>query len=181
MQIFKKCSESLRELKKIKSLTFGALLTALYVLSVTFLHFYPSESIKINISFIFIAVAAYLYGPIMAMFVGGMGDFLAWVIHPHGPWLIGITVSYALSGLVFSLFYYKARFTFPRCIIACVVETILIEILMKTLVLSHAYGTPLTAQFIVRLPGVLVMLVIMIVLTFAFFKFLKPVLNRITK
>ncbi len=180
MQIFKKFQASLKEFKKVKTLTFGALLTALYVLSATFLHFYPSESIKISISFIFIAAAAYLYGPVMAMFVGGMGDFLAWLIHPHGALIIGITAAYALTGLVFGLFYYNERFTLLRCTIACTVETILIEMLLKTLVLSQTYGTPFGAQFLLRLPGVAVMLVVMIVLTFAFFKFIKPI-QKMTK
>ena len=158
----------------------GALLTALYVLSATFLHFYPSDSIKISISFIFIVAAAYLYGPVMAMFVGGIGDFIAWLIHPHGALIIGITISYALTGLVFGLFYYNERFTLPRCIITCLTETLIIEILLKTLVLSHTYGTPFAAQLILRLPGVAIMMVIMIILTYAFFKFLKPIF-KITK
>lgn len=181
MHILSNFKSSLRELKKVKSLTLGALLTALYTLSATFLHFYPSDSIKISISFIFIAAAAYLYGPVIAMFVGGMGDFLAWVVHPHGPLLIGITVAYALTGLVFGLFYYKTRFTLPRCIIACVVETVLIELLLKSVVLSHAYGQPLFAQMLIRLPAAAIMMVVMIILTYAFFKVLKPVFNRIKK
>lgn len=172
---------ALKEFKKVKTLTSGALLTALYTLSATFLHFYPSESIKISVSFIFIAVAAYLYGPVMAMVVGAMGDFLAWVVHPHGALLIGITLAYGLSGVVFGLFYYKEKFSLPRCILACAVETLLIEMLLKTLVLSHAYGTPFGAQFVMRLPAVCIMLVVMIVLSFVFFKFLKPVLARIKK
>ena len=172
---------SLKEFKKLKTLTTGALLTSLYTLSATFLHFYPSESIKISVSFIFIAVAAYLYGPVMATVVGAMGDFLAWVVHPHGALLLGITLAYGLSGLVFGLFYYKEKFSLPRCIIACSVETVLIEMLLKTVVLSHAYGTPLVAQFMLRLPAVLIMLVVMIVLSLLFFKFLKPILNRIRK
>ncbi len=176
-----KIRDSFKELKKIKGLTMGALLTSLYALSATFLHFYPSDSIKISISFIFIAVAAYLYGPIMATIVGMGGDFIAWVVHPHGPLLIGITVAYGLSGFIFGLFYYKNKFTVLRCILACTVETILIEMLMKTLVLSHAYGTPFGAQFMLRLPAVCIMLAVMVVLTILFFKLLKPTLKQIKK
>ncbi len=155
----------------------GALLASLYALSAIFLDFYPSDSIKISISFIFIAVAAYLYGPVMAAVVGITGDFIAWLVHPHGALLIGITLAYGLAGFVFGLFYYQARFTVTRCIIACCVESILIELLFKTLVLSHAYGTPLAAQFMVRLPAVCIMLAVMVVLTAFFFK----ALNRIKK
>lgn len=177
MHVLQKFKSSLQEFNKIKTLTKGALLTALYVLSATFLHFYPSDSIKISISFIFIAAAAYLYGPVMAMFVGGIGDFIAWLIHPHGALIIGITIAYALTGLVFGLFYYNERFTLLRCTIACLAETLVIEMMLKTLVLSHTYGTPFAAQLILRLPGVAVMLVVMIMLTYAFFKFIKPILK----
>ena len=181
MQIINKFTLSLREFKSIKSLPFGALLTAMYVLSSVFLNFYPSNSIKISISFIFIAVAAYLYGPIMAMVVGGMGDFLAWVVHPHGALIIGITLCCALQGLIFGLFYYRAKFTLVRCIIACAVETALIELPLKALVLGQTYGTPFTAQFLVRLPAAMIMLGLMIALTFLFFKALLPTLSRIKK
>ncbi len=181
MSIFVKIRDSFQEFKKIKGLTLGALLTSLYALSATFLHFYPSESIKISISFIFIAVAAHLYGPVMATIVGMGGDFIAWIVHPHGPLLVGITLAYGLSGFVFGLFYYKNKFTVPRCIIACIVESLLIELVMKTLVLSHAYGTPLGAQFMLRLPAVCIMLVVMVVLTILFFKLIEPTLKQIKK
>ena len=181
MQIIHKFTLSFREFQNVKSLPFGALLTAMYVLSAVFLNFYPSDSIKISISFVFIAVAAYLYGPVMAMVVGGMGDFLAWVIHPHGALIVGITLCCALQGLIFGLFYYRAKFTLVRCIIACAVETALIELPLKSLVLGQTYGTPLQAQFLVRLPAATIMLGIMIALTFVFFKALLPAFNRIKK
>ena len=181
MQIIQKFALSCREFKNVKSLPFGALFTALYVLSSVFLNFYPSESIKISISFVFIAVAAYLYGPVMAMVVGGMGDFLAWVVHPHGPLIVGITLCCTLQGLIFGLFYYKARFSLPRCILACAAETLLIELPLKALVLGHTYGTPFWAQFWVRLPAAAIMLAVMIALTYVFIKALGPALHRTKK
>lgn len=176
-----KFPQSVQEMKHLSVLTIGAMLTALFVLSSVFLDFYPSDTIKISFGFLFIAIAAYLFGPAPAMLVGGLGDFLTWVVKPHGALNIGITISMATIGLIWGMFYYKEKPSLVRCIIAVITETVLVELLLKTYSLKMMYGMPFTATLITRLLPAGIMLVIMCVLSFSAFKLVEPLkadLNR---
>ena len=178
-KIIFKFTASLKKMKQLRVLTIGSMLVALYVLSSFFLRFYPSESVKISIEFLFIATAAYLHGPIMAMIVGGLGDSITWLLQTPGPFNPGITLCIAAMGLVFGLFYYNEKPSLPRCIIACVTETVIIELILKTYALKALYGTTFTAVLMLRLLPSSIMLVVMIALTYAFFKAIGPIKARL--
>ncbi len=179
--IIYKFKSSIKKMKQISTLTLGSMLVALFVLSSVFLDFYPSDSIKISFGFLFIATAGYLCGPLMAILVGGLGDFLTWVIHPHGALNVGITLCMMLMGLLLGLFYYNEKPSLPRCIIASVTETVLIELLCKTYALKALYGTSFGALFLLRLLPAGIMLILMILLTFSFFKAIQPIKARLDR
>ncbi|MBR5782615.1 MAG: folate family ECF transporter S component [Clostridia bacterium] len=178
-KFFKKFSESVKQLRNVRTLTIGGLLIALYVLLGTFVHFYPSDSIKISFEFIILAAAGFLCGPVMAMLVGGVGDILAWLVHPHGALIPGITIATALAGMLFGLFFYKERIALPRCITAAIAETVVIELLLKVAVLASFYSTTFWAMLITRVPVELIMTVIMCFFNFAFLKMIKPIKKRL--
>ncbi len=180
-KLFFKFTDSLQKLKQLRTLTIGAMLVALYVLSSFFLQFYPSESVKISIGFLFIATAGYLLGPVMAMMVGGLGDFVTWLLQTPGPFNPGITLCMALMGLVFGLFYYKEKATLLRCILASVTETLVVELGCKSLCLALLYGTGFGATVLLRLLPSSIMLVLMILLTFGFFKAIEPIRQHLER
>ncbi len=171
--------ESTKKMKQVRVLSLGGMLTALQVLSSTFLHFYPSETVKISFSFVFIAIAAYLCGPVISMTVAGLGDFLTWVIHPHGALNPGITLSMMIMGLLFGLFYYNEKISWKRVIAVSLAETVIVELLMKSYFLKLFYALPYFAVVVSRLLGQTIMLVVMVALTPPILKICDPIKNRL--
>ena len=73
-------------MKKINTkliVTIG-LLTAIQIVLSRFLSI-NAWNIKIGFAFVPVFVAAWLYGPVPAMLVGGLGDFLGAILFPIGP------------------------------------------------------------------------------------------------
>ncbi len=176
-----KITDSFQKIKQLRTLTVGAMLMALYVLSSFFLQFYPSESVKISLSFIFLAITGYLLGPVMGAIVGGLGDLIAWILRTPGPLNIGITLCMAAMGLLFGLFYYKEKPSLSRCIIASVTETVIIELILKTVALCVMYGTGFWATALLRLLPAAITLVIMILLSFGCFKAVEPIRSHLER
>lgn len=173
-----KIKNSAREITKLRSLTVCGMLAALYVLSAALFDFYPTASLKISFGFLFIAAAGYLYGPLPAALVGGIGDFLvAFTVQKGGAWIFGITLCMMAMGFIFGLVYYNEHPTLPRVIIACVSEMIVVELGLKSWVLAFTYGTTFTAQLAVRLLPATIICALMCVLSFTILK----VLIRIKK
>jgi len=59
---------------------------------------------KIGFSFIPVAVAAMLYGPVAGGMVGALGDFVGAVLFPIGAYFPGFTLTNILVGLTCGLF-----------------------------------------------------------------------------
>lgn len=122
---------SLFELKKIYSLAAIAMLLALRIVLGMFanatLPFF-GNAIKISGAFLPIVLAGALFGPIPAMLVGALGDVLSYVIAPTaGGFFPGFTISGALTGLIYGFAFYKQKITFPRVIIAWMINTLIVE------------------------------------------------------
>ena len=66
-----------------------------------------TATIKISLSFIPVVIAARLYGGMGGALVAGFGDIIGCIIHPVGAWFPPITITYALSGLIYGLFLKK--------------------------------------------------------------------------
>ncbi len=82
----------------------AVLMAAQAVLGMLEIH---TATIKISLSFIPVVIAARLYGGVGGALVAGFGDIISCIIHPVGAWFPPITLTYALSGLVYGLFLKK--------------------------------------------------------------------------
>ena len=82
----------------------AVLMAAQAVLGMLEIH---TTTIKISLSFIPVVIAARLYGGVGGALVAGFGDIISCIIHPVGAWFPPITLTYALSGLVYGLFLKK--------------------------------------------------------------------------
>ena len=61
-------------------------------------------NLKIGFTFLPIAVAAILYGPVAGGFVGAIGDVVSAVLFPVGAYFPGFTLTAYLTGAVFGFF-----------------------------------------------------------------------------
>lgn len=157
---------SLKEFKSLRVLVTDAMLTALYVVAAFLLNIYLSPTTRIGFAFVFLMIAAKLYGPFSAMAIGGIGDVLQYILAPRGNFSVGITLCTILTGLVFGLWLYKEKPTVLRCTLACLTVSLFVDALLKTYVLKFLVGVSFRAEFVLRIGVVGLMFVIMAVVGF---------------
>ena len=136
-----KCKRSLFECKNVYSLAAIAMLIALCVVLGIFANITMfGNAVKITFTFLPIAIAGALFGPIASLFVGMLGDILAIIIMPNGPFNPGITLCAALTGLIYGFALYKNQVTLPRVILAWTIKAIVSETFLKAFWLYLMYG-----------------------------------------
>ena len=130
MSPIKLLRSSFFELKKPRSLALIAMLLALRVVLGMFANTtLPifGNAVKISGSFLPIAVAGALFGPVPALLVGALGDIVSFLIVPTGAYFPGFTVSGALTGVIYGCFLYRNQITLPRVVLAWAVNTLVVE------------------------------------------------------
>lgn len=123
-------------------------LTALEIVLNRFLSI-NAWNIKIGFSFVPIAAAAMMFGPIPGAIVAALGDFLGAILFPIGPYFPGFTLTAALTGLVFGFFLFKKRSAL-RVLGAVAVNMLLLSFLLNSLWISVLYGSPFGALLATR-------------------------------
>lgn len=143
-------------LKDTKVFTGASLLVAITVV-LNFFRIIISNTNQILFSYLGVAAAGFLYGPIIGGLVGGLADILGFYIKPSGPFFIGFTINAILSGVIYGAFLYKKKPTILRILICSLVEGIIINIILTPIWLNIMYGTALFAvprvvKFLMLLP-----------------------------
>lgn len=131
-------------LSNIKTLTGASFLVALTIV-LNFFRIIVSNTNQILFSYLGLASAGFLYGPIIGGIVGGTADILSFLIRPSGPFFIGFTLNAILSGIIYGLFFYKKNPSILRVIVCCLVEGIIINLMLTPIWLNIMYGTSLFA------------------------------------
>lgn len=106
-------------------------------------------NIKIGFSFVPVAAAAMLFGPLAAAVVAGFGDLLGALLFPIGPYFPGFTLTAVLTGLTFGFFLAKRRGAL-RVLGAVAVNQLLLSLLLNTCWISVLYGSPFGALLATR-------------------------------
>ncbi len=158
---------SLRSLKSVKGLCLSAMLIAVGCILNMFFKFSIGQIINISFTFLPIAIAALVLGPIPAMAVGAVSDILACIIKPTGPYFPGFTLNMIIMAFVFSLFFYGKKPDISRIIAARLIIAVIVDITLIPIWLHLLYGTPLVwALYIERLPKIAIAVPIEIILIF---------------
>ncbi len=97
---------SLKSLKSTKVLCVSAILAALFVVLYA-LKLPLTPELRITFTFIPLAVAGWLFGPVIAMLVGMTGDVVGALLFPSGAYFPGFTITSMLTGLIFGIFLYN--------------------------------------------------------------------------
>ena len=116
-----------------------ALLTALEIILSRFLSI-SMWNTKIGFSFLPIAVAAILFGPLAAGTVGALGDFIGAILFPIGAYFPGFTLTAFLTGLVFGFFLHREQ-GWLQVIAAIGINQLILSLLLNTLWISILYGS----------------------------------------
>lgn len=164
--------------KAVFALTSLSILTALEVVLSRFLSFSVWNQ-KIGFAFAATAIAGMLFGPLGGAIVGGLADFLGALLFPIGAYFPGFTLTNAVLGLIFGIFFHtlpKAKlldepevrlktlleknvFVLEFWVVMCAsVELIVCTLILNTLFISILYKTPFRELLAARLIQCAVML-----------------------
>ena len=124
----------------VRLVVYLGVLTALEIVLSRFLSI-SAWNVKIGFSFVPIAAAAILFGPIPAGIVGALGDFLGAILFPVGPYFPGFTATAFLTGAVFGLFLHRKQ-TPGRVLGAAAVNQLLLGLLINSFWISLLYKSP---------------------------------------
>lgn len=160
--------------KNIKMLVVIAMMIALEVVLSRFLSIPISPTLKFGFNFVPVCVAAYLYGPVASLLVGGLGDLLGALLIPSNTFFYGFTLTAALTGLVFGVFLNK-KYSFLRILFGVLVVQIALTIFLDSLWFNIYYGTPYTVMLVTRAIKAGVMVVVQCVTL----NLILPIMNRI--
>ena len=132
-----------------KTLSTLALLIALEIILSRFLSL-SAWNTKIGFSFVPVAAAAILFGPLSAGIVAALADLLGALLFPIGPYFPGFTLTAFLTGLVFGLFLHNSQ-SFLRILAAVLINQLLLSLLLNSYWISLLYGSPYAPLLVTRL------------------------------
>ena len=140
----------------VKLLTCSAMLIALEVVLNRFCSF-NTMGLKIGFSFVPIAVAAYLFGPVCAAAVYGTADLIGAILFPIGPYHPGFTLCAAAMGFVYGIFLHRKKDKsirlFPNIIVPALVNNLFLGLFVNTFWVSMLYSSKAYwGWFVYRLP-----------------------------
>ena len=136
----------------VRMVVYLGLLTALEIVLSRFLSI-NAWNIRIGFSFIPIAVAAMLFGPVPAGVVAALADIVGAILFPTpggGPFFPGYTLTAFLTGAVLGVFLYRKR-TPLRILAAVLVNQMILSLLLNTFWISFTNGVPYLPQLLTRL------------------------------
>jgi ECF transporter S component (folate family) len=123
---------------------------AMEVILARFLSFH-TWNMKIGLSFIPVAAAAMVGGPLAGGLTGALGDLIGATLFPAGPYFPGFTFSSFLDGLIYGLFLYQKNVSRRRIMASVILTQVCISLLLNTFWLSLLFHTPMNILFWPRL------------------------------
>ena len=139
----KKLLESVRlsaqEFSRVQTIAVCGMLLALrLVLSLFTIN--ASAILKISFSYLPVAAAGMLFGPLAGGAVGALGDALGSFINPTGPYFPGFTLDAFVSGFLYGLLLYRRPVKLGRTFAAKALSTLVVSIVLNPIWLSFLYG-----------------------------------------
>lgn len=120
-------------------------------------------NIKIGFSFIPIAIAAMLLGPLKGGIVAAISDFIGAILFPIGVYFPGFTLTAFFTGFVFGVLLYRNQ-SIIRIILAVSINQLIFSLLVNTFWISVLYGSPYGPLFLTRIIQASVLIPVQIII-----------------
>ena len=172
-----KVSDSVQELRTVRSMTTLALLMAMALVLNPFVSIQITPTLKLGFGFLATAAMGMLYGPFWAGVAAGLVDIFQFVLKPTGQFFPGFTITAMLGGVFYGFFLYKNKTSLPRIILVKTLINVLLHLLLNSYWLTILYDQAFWAQIPARIVKNVAMLPIEILLL----KALLPQLVKITQ
>lgn len=133
--IGEKFYKSAQMLKKPQTLAVCGMLLALRIVIGYFsnLTLAISPDIKIGFSFLPVAIAGILCGPVASALIGALGDVFCFLLAPMGAYFPGWTLNGLLVGLLYGIFLFESKHFTMSLVICEVVAGVFVEITLGSL------------------------------------------------
>lgn len=164
-----------------KTATLGIII-AITVLLAIYMTFRVGNQIKIPMKFITIFITGALFGPISAGIVAAIADLLNAFLVPVGPPLLQITIIEFIGGVVFGLFFYKAKnnkFYYLRALLCSLCQFLIGLFITTNVLVGVGYFADFKSAVIIRIGALLLTFVIQMAVLCLSKKFVFILKNRI--
>lgn len=133
--IGEKFHKSAQLIRKPQNLAVCGMLLALRILLGYFsnLTLAITPDIKIGLTFLPIAIAGILCGPVASGAIGALGDLICFLLVPMGAYFPGWTVNGLLVGILYGLFLFECKRFIPSLVICEIVSGLFVEIALGSL------------------------------------------------
>lgn len=165
------------ELKRLKVLTFAALLSALSI-AISGLYIVVGENLRVYFTFFITAVGCSVYGPVMGMLAAAVTDTLGYIMFPSGAYFPGYMLSEMAGALIYSLFLYRKRITVLRLYGAKLLVNFLVNVLLGCLWSKILYGQGYLYYLVKSLIKNTLLLPLEVISLSALFALVIPVFSR---
>lgn len=136
------------ELKDTKMLVIAALMIALRVaLKGLYIPIAPNLNINIGAPFIN-ALGAMIFGPVMAGLAACVSDTLGCLLFPQGPYFFPCMFVEVAGSMVFAMFFYRAKMTTSRVILARFSMNLFVNIILNSAVMCWYYQVLLGKSYV---------------------------------
>lgn len=132
----------------LEALVCLAVLTAAQVVLSRFLSI-QLWNLKFGFSFVPVMLAAYLYGPVGAVCVYGLGDLIGALVFPQGTFFPGFTLTAVISGLVWGFLLYR-EIKPIKAFAAVIIVQISCSFLLNSFWISYTSGAPFLSLLATR-------------------------------
>ena len=137
-----------KKMSRTHRLVLMAMLAAIQIVLSRFLSI-NLWNLKIGFSFVPIALAGMLLGPVGAGLTGMVADIIGATLFPSGTFFPGFTLTAFITAFGYGFFLHKKQ-DMPHILAAVLFSEIVGTILLNTLWISILYGTPFIAVMIPR-------------------------------
>ncbi|MBQ9644440.1 MAG: folate family ECF transporter S component [Lachnospiraceae bacterium] len=169
------------EMKSTRVLVLAGILTALRI-AVKSLSIPIGPSLNITFGFIINALGSLIYGPIVAIFTSAISDTLGAMLFPTGTYFFPFIFEEIAGGVIFALFYYRAKITTLRVMLGRFAVTVLVNLMISPVIMIYYYkmilGKSYTFFTMPRMIKNLVMFPIQSLILVLLFGALLPHTNR---
>lgn len=170
-----------REFRSLRVLILAAMMTALRIAIKSF-RIPIGPDLNITFGFLFNAVGSMIYGPVVAIAASAVSDTVGALLFPSGPYFFPYIFSEIAGGLLFALFYYRAKLSVLRIMLGRFSVTVVCNLILDRLFyLWQMYlvnGKVYTFMTWPRLAKNIVLFPLQTLLLVSLFSLLLPITNR---
>ena len=126
------------EMKSTRMLVLAAVLTALRI-AIKSLSIPIGPNLNITFGFLINSIGSMIYGPVVAILASAVSDTLGAVLFPSGPYFFPFIFVEIAGGLIFALFFYRARISTMRVLLGRFSVTLVCNIILNPILLYYYY------------------------------------------